>query len=211
MRLSDPLQAVEEYYSRKVLEHGPTPQGADWRDEASQLLRFRQLLLLVDRPGSFSLLDYGCGYGGLIPLVQGNSDLSRYVGLDISQEMLEHARARFGADPRFVFVGPDEEVSPADFTIASGIFNVRLNTSNPRWQRYVTETIDRLAELGNGGFAFNMLTSSSDPEHRRSDLFYADPMFFFAYCKERHGQEVALLQDYGLYEFTILVRKDPRR
>jgi hypothetical protein len=41
----------------------------------------------------------------------------------------------------------------------------------------------------------------------RSDLHYADPGRLFDYCKRRFARNVALLHDYGLYEFTLLVRK----
>jgi hypothetical protein len=30
----------------------------------------------------------------------------------------------------------------------------------------------------------------------------------FDLCKRRHSRNVALLHDYGLYAFTVLVRKD---
>jgi hypothetical protein len=38
-------------------------------------------------------------------------------------------------------------------------------------------------------------------------LYYADPRVLFDHCKTRYSKNVALLHDYGLYEFTILVRK----
>ena len=38
-------------------------------------------------------------------------------------------------------------------------------------------------------------------------LFYADPCELFDFCKTRFSQNVALLHDYGLYEFTILVEE----
>jgi hypothetical protein len=41
----------------------------------------------------------------------------------------------------------------------------------------------------------------------RDDLYYADPLFFFDYCKTRFSRFVTLIHDYPLYEFTILVRK----
>jgi len=43
----------------------------------------------------------------------------------------------------------------------------------------------------------------------RPDLHYADPCVLFDRCKRRHSPRVALLHDYGLWEFTILVRKAP--
>jgi hypothetical protein len=53
-----------------------------------------------------------------------------------------------------------------------------------------------------------MLSLSSDPERRRANLHYADPVEMLAVCLSRYGRSVALLQDYGLYEFTVVVRHD---
>ena len=36
----------------------------------------------------------------------------------------------------------------------------------------------------------------------RADLYYADPRAFFDLCKRHYSKQVALLHDYGLYEFT---------
>jgi hypothetical protein len=41
----------------------------------------------------------------------------------------------------------------------------------------------------------------------REDLYYADPARLFDHCKTRFARNVTLLHDYGLYEFTMLVRK----
>jgi hypothetical protein len=64
-----------------------------------------------------------------------------------------------------------------------------------------------MAQLSKKGFAFNILTGYSDPERQRADLYYADPLFFFDYCQKNFSRFVALLHDYPLYEFTILVKK----
>jgi hypothetical protein len=60
------------------------------------------------------------------------------------------------------------------------------------------------------GFSFNMLTKYSDPERmaERPDLFFGDPLFFFDFCKRNFSRNVALLHDYGVYDYTIIVRKD---
>jgi len=47
---------------------------------------------------------------------------------------------------------------------------------------------------------------SSDPEKRRGNLYYADPVETLQFCLKNFGRSVALMQDYGLYEFTIVVR-----
>ena len=58
------------------------------------------------------------------------------------------------------------------------------------------------------GFAFNCLTGYSDADRMRPDLYYGDPLWFFDLCKRKYARNVALLHDYGLYDFTIIVRKD---
>jgi hypothetical protein len=42
----------------------------------------------------------------------------------------------------------------------------------------------------------------------RADLYYADPLWLFDYCKRNLSKQVALLHDYGMYDFTILVRRE---
>jgi hypothetical protein len=203
------LRPVERYYTGKIEEHGPTPSGVDWNSAESQQLRFDQLLGVVEGDRPFSLNDYGCGYGALVDaLAARHSDFS-YCGFDVSRAQLESAIDAQRGDERCRFVGRDEELNQADYTVASGIFNVKLRADDDAWRDYAIETIARLAELSTRGFAFNMLTSYSDPEFMREDLFYADPLFFFDHCKREHSRQVALLHDYGLYEFTIIVRRDP--
>ena len=121
--------------------------------------------------------------------------------------MLDYARRAHGG-PGISFVGSVDELEPAEYTVASGIFNVKLDVSDQDWREYVVETLESIARLSTRGFAFNMLTSYSDPEKMRADLYYGDPTFFFDHVKRLHARNVALLHDYGLYEFTIVARLD---
>jgi hypothetical protein len=89
----------------------------------------------------------------------------------------------------------------------SGIFNVRLACPVDVWERYVIAILDQMHERTLRGFAFNCLTYYSDPPKRKDYLYYGDPRFFFDLCQRRYSRNVALRHDYGLFEFTILVRK----
>lgn len=199
----DIIAAVGDYYTRKVEAHGPTPSGADWRDAESQELRFRQLLRLAEDGTPFSISDYGCGYGALADYLREHEYDYTYQGFDISESMLKHTRA----DERARFVSTDADLAPADYTVASGIFNVRLDVDDEAWREYVLATIGRMDVLSTRGLAFNMLTSYSDTDKMRDDLYYGDPAFYFDFCKRHLSPQVALLHDYGLWEWTILVRK----
>lgn len=194
-----------EYYGEKLRTHGATARGVDWNSEASQELRFDRLLHVVDRT-RYSLLDYGCGYGALADHLDARRHEVDYVGFDVSPTMVE---AAISADPqgRRRFTTDGASLQPCDFTVASGIFNVKLDAPDERWRAYVLNTIDHMAALSRHGFAFNLLTSYSDDDHKRPDLYYGEPAFFFDHCARRFERlGTALLQDYGLFEFTIVVR-----
>lgn len=205
--MTDILTEVASYYSAKLAEHGETPHGVDWNGEESQTLRFDQLSKIIAGSESISVNDLGCGYGAYFAyLLQRYKDV-RYTGLDVSGDMVAAAKRRYEAasNARFVCAAVPDQM--ADFGVASGIFNVRLGRSDSDWQAYLHTTLDVLDRTSIKGFAFNCLTSYSDADKMRDYLYYADPCAVFDYCKRHYSRNVALLHDYGLYEFTILVRK----
>ncbi|MBA3671401.1 MAG: methyltransferase domain-containing protein [Gemmatimonadaceae bacterium] len=204
--LAEYLVSVRDYYERRLRSHGPTAQGVDWNGTESQVLRFRQLTRLVDVHGASSLNDYGCGYGALLDFLVSCGDAPRYTGYDISPDMLAAAAALHPPTTRVSYVASTAELPAADFTVASGVFNVRLEAPEGRWAAYVERSLDEMARVSSGAFAFNMLTSYSDPDRMRPHLFYADPGAYFELCKRRYSRNVALLHDYDLFEFTIVVR-----
>lgn len=130
-----------------------------------------------------------------------------YTGIDISPEMISAARSTRGQSENAHFYVGHIPPAPSDFGVASGVFNVRQNRSDAEWLVYVQSTLKTLNETSRKGFAFNCLTSYSDRRKMRPHLFYADPCLLFLYCKENFSRHVALMHDYELYEFTILVRK----
>jgi SAM-dependent methyltransferase len=204
MPSADIADRVAAYYSGKLREHGATHRGVDWSTAESHVLRHAQFLRLIEATGAESVLDYGCGYGALGDYLESAGLALRYQGYDVADEMVEAARARHGGS----FTSRRDELEPADVVIASGIFNVLVDTPAQRWRDYTLDTLRDLAALARRGIGFNMLTSYSDPERMEDRLYYGDPVFYFDWCKRHLSRQVALLHDYGLYEFTILVRFD---
>lgn len=197
---------VGRYYSNRLREHGTTARGVDWNSEESQILRFEQLAKVLPIGEAISVVDYGCGYGALVEFMEKRGGGFEYQGFDVSKDMIDQARRDHGGAHRR-FTISESDLQPVDFALASGIFNVKLDTAVEDWAEYVMHTLEQLDRLGSRGFAYNMLTSYSDADRLRSDLYYGDPCRFFDHCKRTFSKQVALLHDYGLYEFTILVRK----
>lgn len=203
----DLLAEVADYYTTKFAEHGETPRGVDWNGESSQTLRFEQLCRIIDKKEQFTVNDLGCGYGALYSFLANKYENFSYLGVDVSEELVQAAEQRFVNQSKSRFVKASTPDQIADYGVASGIFNVRLGRSDEEWRSYFEHTLDELDRTSSAGFAFNCLTSYSDVEKMRDYLYYADPCVMFDLCKRRYSTNVALLHDYDLYEFTILVRK----
>lgn len=201
------LESVGRYYAGRLAEHGPGPRGVDWNGEESQRLRHAQFLRLFEAEPEASVLDLGCGYGDFLDFVRARAHRGAYAGWDVAPEMIAAAQAKHGAGPdRSWHVGavPD---SACDYAIASGVMNVKGEVEPAAWSDYVDGVIETLAASGRRGFGFNLLSLSSDPDKRRPHLYYADPAAMMRRCLDRYGRHVAVLQDYGLWEFTLLVRR----
>jgi len=196
---------VGEYYSQKIREHGTTARGVDWNSSESQALRFDQLLRIAEGNTALSINEIGCGYGALVDHLEARGLKARYYGVDLSADMVAAAQARHGAQAEFAVGSRPRDAR--DYCVASGIFNVRLETPDGPWLDTILATLDTMDQTSSRGFAFNALTRYSDADKMKDYLYYADPLQLFDHCKRRYSHQVALLHDYGLYEFTILVRK----
>jgi SAM-dependent methyltransferase len=207
MTLPPNPEKISSYFEERARTHGNTPRGADWNSTEAQEIRFSQLLRIVKPNEFFQILDYGSGYGALASFLQRHGYDFRYTGFDLLERVIEETKILFSDVPAIQFTSDPTNLPGVDYTVASGIFNIRLDISDQEWTEYVIRTLDKFNDLSQKGFAFNLLTSYSDPEYTRPDLYYADPCFYFDYCKRHYSRNVALLHDYQLYDFTILVRK----
>jgi SAM-dependent methyltransferase len=209
MREGEIVDAVVEYYETRLASFGATARGVDWKDEASQTKRFEQLvraLRLDERSGHFTILDFGCGYGALVPFLRRRGFDFAYTGYDRSPRMIANATRAW---PEGAFVSDWEAVPPVDYVVASGVFNVRLATADDQWRTYVLRTLASIHARATVGWAANFLTSFSDADRRRADLHYADPSAMLAWCQQSASRWVSILHDYELHEFTVGVLRRP--
>ena len=167
----------------------PTARGVDWNSEESHEKRHLQFLRLLGDERDASILDLGCGYGDFLGFLRARGFSGSYTGYDISTDMIMAARRRHGegADRRWCVGAIPSEAS--DYAIASGILNVKGDTPIDVWAGYVRDTIDVLACAGRRGFAFNILTLSSDPALRRPiSITPIRPRCWLTVCRASGGR-----------------------
>ena len=209
---SDPLSGmyagVEAYYSARVARHGATPLGVDWSCQATQSMRFVQLLKICDFSTPFTLNDIGCGYGALCALLAMRHTESAidYLGVDLSRAMISRARRRFRSpDRRFVVGSAAPRV--ADYSVASGIMNVNVGYSRSVWEDFIAAMLGDIRRTSGRGFAVNFVAeTAAATDSQGASLYRTDPEPWVRYCEQELGCAVDVLDDYGMSEFTLLVR-----
>lgn len=208
-----PLDAVyagiERYYTRKVVTHGPTPLGVDWTCEPTQELRFVQLMKVCDLTGPLSLNDIGCGYGALLAFLRKRHAGSKvaYLGVDLSAAMISEARRLWAGWPEAEFAVGHAAHRQADYSVASGIFNVKLNEPLPLWTQFVETTLAEIHGSSRRGFAVNFLSPLAGGATGAPELYRPEPDLWRHYCEDVLGTKVKMLAGYGMREFTLLAQR----
>ena len=202
---------LREYYADRGAEQSCAVQ-VGWKSDRAQIIRFAQLIKVIEnRADHFSINDLGCGLGDFSKyLADQRLQSFRYTGYDVSDRMIKSARELYGQNKnrKFLRIDDSTEMELCDYTVASGVLNLKFTIAEDEWLRYVLETIAAMHAKSDKGFAFNALTKYSDKEFMKPELYYADPCLLFDYCKRNFSKNVALLHDYQEYDFTIIVRKN---
>lgn len=199
----DPVVA---HYEQQLARHGATAQGMDWKDDASQRLRFAVLCDVADLSGR-SVRDVGAGAGHLLDYLQERGIAADYSGSDASRAMVEAARGRH---PQVSFdhraIGEESPPPTYDVVVCSGLFHVKLDRGDGAWRTFVEDGIRRLFALCRVGIAFNLMSDQVD--YRAPELYYAHPGDILDFCRREVSRFATVRHDYPLYEFTTYVYRD---
>ena len=198
------LEAIRDHYESELTRSEYGAQRVGWRDESAQSSRFECIVRLFDGYEISSVSDLGCGRGDFLKYLRDRGWFGPYVGTDISHKMIAEAASRFKHDTKAEFVMSDVP-RRADYLVASGIFNVSLDSETQMWRAYCEELIRRMWESAEQGIVFNMLSTDSNLERRKSSLSYANPSELLEFVRRELSTTVRLDQSYGQFDFTIAV------
>ncbi len=206
--LAEVYADIGAYYSAKVVKFGATPLGVDWTCQPTQELRFVQLLKLCDFNSAFSLNDLGCGYGALVAyLNRRHPDFAHdYLGVDLSDAMLRRARRLWRGRDNVRFARGHNSPRQADYSVASGIFNVQLDQPTDRWEKFVARTLEDLNRTSKRGFSVNFVKAPSNGAPGREGVYSTEPERWATYCAAQFRATTEVIEDYGLREFTLIIR-----
>lgn len=197
---------VEGHYTRLLRHYGDTAEGADWTSRETRERRFT-ILAEVGLARDAKVLDFGCGTGELLGFLRREQNYcGQYVGWDLSDPVLDAARAKF-PEARFENREILSHGMPEDFDciLASGTFNVDYGHA----ELFLHQALPLLYRHTRHALAFNLLSTCA--EARKSGLYYAEPETIFRFCRQHLSTQITLRHDYRIkpslppYDFTVYV------
>jgi len=198
------LCAVRHHYESALRAGGDSGQRVGWRNAAAQMTRFSCMFHLLSDYKPMSVVDVGCGTADFLDFLRSQGWTGEYIGTDISQAMIDEASRRFVGDAHSNFL-VTESPPRADVVVASGIFNVSLQSDARTWTEYCQDLICKMWQSAVQGIVFNMLSADSDMNKRNLNLTYFDPSTWLRFVREQLSTHVRLDQSYGQFDFTIAV------
>ncbi|MGI9387629.1 MAG: class I SAM-dependent methyltransferase [Methyloligellaceae bacterium] len=207
----EPLELVAAAYKAQLKEHGPSPNGVLWSALESQQSRFELLSQVMgDDSGKsgISVNDLGCGYGALFEFLDARAWLQDgcYYGYDICADMLAAANSRI-CDPRADFTQSMIATRRADYSFASGTFNLKGTVTDAEWAIYVKESLLWLWEQSAEGLAFNLLDGTCTTEPKEW-LYYPDPAEFYDFCRQNLSSAIQRVDDPVRKDCTLLLQRE---
>lgn len=208
------------HHDEKFRQHGATAKGVDWNDHGEMLFRYGKLMEVTrrdfDRPaGTPTLLDVGCGWGGLLQYCRDQSIPVAYTGIDVVESMVEHAgkaypEGKFRVQDVFAMEGD----SQYDYVVCNAILTQRLSASIIDMEAFANRMLHKLFALSRYGCATNFM--STRVNFMAENLYYRSPSELLAYCLSQITPRVRIDHGYSslksgrgkYYDFTVYLYKD---
>ena len=194
------IQKISELYDDRVRGLGIGPKSVGWESTEQQELRFKQLihgLCLNDA----SVLDLGSGFGDFFSYLESQNIFpSRYLGIDVSKEMLTAANKRFKGNSKVSFSQSDFldfQSGRWDFVVASGSLNYRFGEN---MLDYLESVILKFSGICQKGLMINLLTDRVDFMQLQHAHYNPESVRVMMH---RYFSSVTIIENYGLYEFTV--------
>jgi SAM-dependent methyltransferase len=208
----DSFKSVNEtlgrYYTKCFAEYGATARGVDWHDAESLALHYDKMLSVIEpglRGSCVSILDIGCGFGGLLERADQRGIALDYTGIDLVGDMIHHGAINH---PTATFVMADvfafNPKQQFDYVVANGVLTEKLDVSIREFGRFSRRMILRMFALASRGIAFNMMTSNVN--YMAPNLYYQSPGELIAFCAAELSSK--WIMDHNVhphYDFTIYV------
>ena len=155
---------IAKVYSDCFDRYGPTCKGLDWPCEEEVFLRYEAIASII-APGA-SVLDFGCGYAGLLDFFIDCGRPVNYTGLDINSNYIDYCRSKHASTTFLIQdVMENDLVDDYDYIVLNGVLTARYSVSHESMLEFARDLLERCFLHCNQGLAVNF-TSPYSNKHK---------------------------------------------
>jgi hypothetical protein len=204
-------QIIIDHYESCLDRHGDSNLGVDWPNRADAEKRYCVMLEVVrENCNSLTLLDFGCGASHLYPYLQSSKFAGlKYHGLDASPAFCSLSRKKYPENDYLcldVIAEPDI-LREFDYAVMNGVFTEKCSLTFDEMFDYFKKVMRVVFAKVRRGVAFNVMSKAVDWE--REELFHLPIDTLVEFLVKELSRNFVIRNDYGLYEYTVYVYKDP--
>ena len=155
-----------------------------------------------------SILDFGCGFAGLKKHIDGLGLDLDYTGADAGKSFIDFCRSEI-PESNFHYLKSNNDISSLgsfDYVVCCGVWTVKNEVKHEDMFSMFSEDIKKLWKITNKGIAFNLMATHVDWE--RDDLFHVSMDTLAGFLCKEVTRDFVIRNDYGLYEYTVYLRKN---
>lgn len=213
--------SIVSHYESCLEKYGDSHLGVDWPKKEDADLRYRVMLEVIryGALGKIKLLDFGCGASHLYEHILQRQLHSmkygpyaiEYSGLDLSPRFIGLSKSKFPTNDYYCLNILEDQISlpEFDYVVMNGVFTEKRSLSFDEMLEYFQAVVLRVFAKARIGIAFNTMSKQVDWE--RQDLFHLPFDVLATFLAQNISRHFVFRQDYGLYEYTTYVYKQPNR
>lgn len=200
------FEEIKNEYATKFREHGVS-SAAMLMPKGRHEIRFSVVSEYLQKFPNSTILDYGCGLGFLHIYLEKEGISHRYFGVDIVPEFIENCKDRVSGNARFELIEPNTDLNQRfDFVYASGVFNLKTETSSEDSLAYAKERITKLFEMTEKVMIIDFL--SPDVDFQQKNAQHIDYRTVLDWLVPSSSRRWILRHDYLPYEYSLVVFKN---
>lgn len=183
------LQLLQEYYDNLYSMHGMSTESLGWSPQG-QATRFAEVARSFPE-NTGSVLDIGCGFGQLEPVLRNRHPEIRYTGWDINANMLSHCTTGRLAtfEQRNILEAPPSE-GEHEVVVLIGALNTAFGDND----RTIRAMLAAMYAACSRMCILSATSAYADPEYKHESMWFYDPIDLFTFSRTltryvdlRHG------------------------
>lgn len=195
----DCVERNKQIYEKAFRIYGDDTRSCLW--EKPMVMRYQELLKIADLTGN-SVLDIGCGLGGLYEYITRDREirLSSYKEIDLVEGMVDLAGRKYpeaSFEVRNIFEAPIEE--SYDYVFCCGLFNNAIEDSD----RYMKEMLKAAFSCCTKGMGFTFI--SSYVNFKDKEMAYHNPTDVLDFCLRELSWKAELHHHYAKCDVSAFV------